>query len=223
MANFIGIRLSLSFLCRSGTAYLQAIYSQRLRIVLLLAASMIMYVGAAPDGSCGPELNPGFICNPPNCCNKNSYCRSKTESSSCGPNSGCVVEYSSIGACYGDTRTGSSPEGPTTPVCGSLAGNKKCDNNLCCSQYGQCGTTGAYCNKANGCQSQCKYTPAEITGIAFGALAGFGVLLIFAFFIVRCYSRHQGRKSVHRVSLRKRYTGFFLCCICPFKLHIIHC
>nr|C0HLV5.1 RecName: Full=Morintide mO6; AltName: Full=Morintide hevein-like peptide 2; Short=Mo-HLP2 [Moringa oleifera] len=28
-------------------------------------------------------------------------------------------------------------------------------NGLCCSQYGFCGTTSAYCSRANGCQSNC--------------------------------------------------------------------
>jgi len=45
--------------------------------------------------------------------------------------------------------------------CGSGAGNAKCANNLCCSQYGYCGDTSAYCG--TGCQSQC--TSAAPKGI----------------------------------------------------------
>ena len=37
--------------------------------------------------------------------------------------------------------------------CGRQAGGKTCPNNLCCSQYGWCGSTSDYCG--NGCQSQC--------------------------------------------------------------------
>ncbi len=38
--------------------------------------------------------------------------------------------------------------------CGSQAGNALCANDLCCSQYGYCGNTAAYCG--TGCQSQCR-------------------------------------------------------------------
>lgn len=37
--------------------------------------------------------------------------------------------------------------------CGTQAGGALCPNNLCCSQYGWCGSTSDYCG--NGCQSQC--------------------------------------------------------------------
>jgi chitinase len=37
--------------------------------------------------------------------------------------------------------------------CGSQAGGALCPNCLCCSQYGWCGSTSAYCG--SGCQSQC--------------------------------------------------------------------
>ena len=37
--------------------------------------------------------------------------------------------------------------------CGSLAGGALCSGGLCCSQYGYCGSTPAYCS--TGCQSQC--------------------------------------------------------------------
>jgi hypothetical protein len=38
--------------------------------------------------------------------------------------------------------------------CGKQAGGILCPNNLCCSQYGYCGDTSAYCDPP-GCQSQC--------------------------------------------------------------------
>nr|AMM76171.1 endochitinase [Drosera rotundifolia] len=37
--------------------------------------------------------------------------------------------------------------------CGSEVGGALCPNGLCCSKYGYCGTTSAYCGP--GCQSQC--------------------------------------------------------------------
>ncbi|XP_073012219.1 endochitinase-like [Typha latifolia] len=37
--------------------------------------------------------------------------------------------------------------------CGTQAKGAKCPNGLCCSRYGYCGTTSAYCGA--GCQSQC--------------------------------------------------------------------
>ncbi|KAL6709250.1 hypothetical protein ACN47E_001657 [Coniothyrium glycines] len=36
--------------------------------------------------------------------------------------------------------------------CGPKAGNQKCRQNKCCSQYGWCGTTNAYCRATSGCQ-----------------------------------------------------------------------
>ncbi|KAI5684045.1 hypothetical protein M9H77_05273 [Catharanthus roseus] len=49
----------------------------------------------------------------------------------------------------------------TREQCGRQAGNALCPNNLCCSQYGWCGTTEDYCG--NGCQSQCKTPPSGPT------------------------------------------------------------
>ncbi|XP_077248059.1 pathogenesis-related protein PR-4-like [Tasmannia lanceolata] len=40
--------------------------------------------------------------------------------------------------------------------CGRQAGDQTCAGNLCCSQYGYCGTTDDYCLPSNNCQSNCK-------------------------------------------------------------------
>ncbi|KAL8250056.1 hypothetical protein R6Q59_033749 [Mikania micrantha] len=40
-------------------------------------------------------------------------------------------------------------------TCGKQAGNALCSNGNCCSQYGYCGNTPAYCSPANKCQSRC--------------------------------------------------------------------
>ncbi|GAU50124.1 hypothetical protein TSUD_192450 [Trifolium subterraneum] len=46
--------------------------------------------------------------------------------------------------------------------CGSQANGARCPNNLCCSKFGFCGDTDAYCK--DGCQSQCKSsTPTPTT------------------------------------------------------------
>ncbi|PHU11713.1 Endochitinase [Capsicum chinense] len=46
--------------------------------------------------------------------------------------------------------------------CGRQAGGRACANRLCCSQYGFCGTTRAYCGV--GCQSNCGRYATDTTG-----------------------------------------------------------
>ncbi|XP_016545792.2 endochitinase 4 isoform X2 [Capsicum annuum] len=43
--------------------------------------------------------------------------------------------------------------------CGSQAGGALCPSGLCCSKYGWCGDTDAYCGPGN-CQSQCPGSPS---------------------------------------------------------------
>lgn len=43
--------------------------------------------------------------------------------------------------------------GSLAQQCGSQGGGAVCPNGLCCSKFGYCGTTSAYC--CSGCQSQC--------------------------------------------------------------------
>ncbi|PPS05046.1 hypothetical protein GOBAR_AA15626 [Gossypium barbadense] len=46
--------------------------------------------------------------------------------------------------------------------CGRQAGGRTCANNLCCSQYGYCGTTDDYCSPSRGCQTTYHYyNPAQ--------------------------------------------------------------
>ncbi|KAG0586460.1 hypothetical protein KC19_2G091900 [Ceratodon purpureus] len=64
--------------------------------------------------------------------------------------------------------------------CGSAAGGVQCANNLCCSQYGYCGQTSAYCG--TGCQSQCSYAAPKgvLPGrILFDYLGSNGVAITF--------------------------------------------
>lgn len=39
--------------------------------------------------------------------------------------------------------------------CGRQASGRTCPGNICCSQWGYCGTTADYCSPANNCQSNC--------------------------------------------------------------------
>ncbi|KAJ8759434.1 hypothetical protein K2173_006965 [Erythroxylum novogranatense] len=40
--------------------------------------------------------------------------------------------------------------------CGRQAGGRTCANNLCCSQWGYCGTSDDHCSPSKNCQSNCK-------------------------------------------------------------------
>ncbi|KAK9292753.1 hypothetical protein L1049_020733 [Liquidambar formosana] len=46
--------------------------------------------------------------------------------------------------------------GATAQQCGRQAGGRTCPGNICCSQWGYCGTTDDYCLPSNNCQSNCK-------------------------------------------------------------------
>ncbi|GMH10497.1 hypothetical protein Nepgr_012338 [Nepenthes gracilis] len=46
--------------------------------------------------------------------------------------------------------------GAAAQQCGRQAGGALCSNNLCCSQWGYCGSTDQYCSPAQNCQSNCK-------------------------------------------------------------------
>ena len=53
--------------------------------------------------------------------------------------------------------------------CGSQAGGATCPNNLCCSQYGYCGSTSAYCGA--GCKSgPCTSSSSSSTGSGVSAI-----------------------------------------------------
>lgn len=65
-----------------------------------------------------------------------------------------------IGTCgYGDTYCGSDcvSNCNATAECGQHADppGKTCPLNVCCSQYGFCGTSDEFCSTDNGCQSNC--------------------------------------------------------------------
>nr|AKF40631.1 pathogenesis-related protein 4-2 [Vitis pseudoreticulata] len=59
----------------------------------------------------------------------------------------------------------------TAQQCGRQAGGRTCANNLCCSQYGYCGTTAAYCSPSQSCQSNCQSGGGSSGGGGTGASA----------------------------------------------------
>ena len=109
------------------------------------------------DGKCGPKNN-NTICPDNKCCSKYGYCGETI--AYCG--AGCQSEFGTCADVVTSTRTttkkttttkGSTATGAlsTDGKCGSKNNNKVCPNNGCCSKYGYCGTTDAYCG--SGCQS----------------------------------------------------------------------
>ncbi|KAA8544910.1 hypothetical protein F0562_019695 [Nyssa sinensis] len=46
--------------------------------------------------------------------------------------------------------------GANAQQCGRQAGGQLCQNNLCCSQWGYCGSTDEFCLPSNNCQSNCR-------------------------------------------------------------------
>ncbi|KAF6173437.1 hypothetical protein GIB67_027132, partial [Kingdonia uniflora] len=46
--------------------------------------------------------------------------------------------------------------GATAQNCGRQVGGRTCEGNLCCSQWGYCGTSDDHCLPSNNCQSNCK-------------------------------------------------------------------
>ncbi|GAB4855366.1 Pro-hevein [Ancistrocladus abbreviatus] len=59
--------------------------------------------------------------------------------------------------------------GAVAQQCGQRAGGQTCPNNLCCSQYGYCGTTDQYCG--SGCQSNCQGGSSSDGGSTVGQSA----------------------------------------------------
>jgi len=110
------------------------------------------------DGKCGPKNN-NTICPNNGCCSKYGYCG--TSDAHCG--NGCEVNY---GRCNGSspivsttttTTTTTTTKPNTQPTasdqkCGPKNKNAKCPTGECCSKYGYCGLTNAYCG--TGCQSE---------------------------------------------------------------------
>jgi len=93
------------------------------------------------NGLCGGKNG---VCPDDLCCSQYGYCGSSDEY--CGK--GCQSEFGKCGKK--STNSTASKKVSTNGQCGG--NNGVCPDNLCCSQYGYCGTSDAHCGK--GCQSE---------------------------------------------------------------------
>jgi Chitin recognition protein len=96
---------------------------------------------------CGSQAG-GALCANNLCCSQYGYCG--TTKKYCGK--GCQSQCSGNSASLSSDDNSASLRS-SVRRCGSQGGGAVCPNNMCCSQYGYCGTTQDYCG--NGCQSQC--------------------------------------------------------------------
>ena len=197
MTNFVlGMIRSLS---PGGLHHRSSSSQPTLLLPVVVAAVFCLNVALVVDGdvdpsACGPGSPTGKKCDSGNCCSSANFCGTSAEH--CGP--GCQPSYSAPGLCTA-ANAGNAPSGPTSPVCGKGAPSRNCESNLCCSEYGFCGSTGDYCYKAKGCQNQCRYSPQEIADIVGGTLGGFAFLCVVAFGLFKLYRRHQGNKAINKV------------------------
>lgn len=105
--------------------------------------------------------------------------------------------------------------GSKAEQCGSQAGGAVCPNGLCCSKFGFCGNTDAYCGA--GCQSQCKSSPTPTTPTPSGGGNGgdVGRLLSSSLFDQMLKYRNDGRCAGHGfytydgfIAAAKSFSGF---------------
>lgn len=91
---------------------------------------------------CGRQAR-GRRCPNGLCCSQFGYCGSGSDYYGAGCQSQC-------------RRVNGNDTVPPVqaPQCGAQSRGRRCPDGLCCSQFGYCGTTGAYCGQ--GCQSQCR-------------------------------------------------------------------
>ena len=134
-----------------------------MRYIKFVLAAVALISSAAASKECGPGIG---SCKKGTCCSKYGYC-GKTDAY-CG--AGCQSSY---GICSASntkktTKKSSSKKSKTTAKKTTTNNNKKalktstngkcgpkngiCPNNKCCSKYGYCGTSDAYCG--SGCQSE---------------------------------------------------------------------
>ncbi|CAN1233558.1 Wound-induced protein WIN2 [Linum perenne] len=57
--------------------------------------------------------------------------------------------------------------------CGRQAGGQTCANNLCCSQYGYCGTTDDHCSPSKNCQATYHLYNPEQNGWNLNAVSAY--------------------------------------------------
>ncbi|CAK7329390.1 unnamed protein product [Dovyalis caffra] len=123
--------------------------------VILLLLSLSLGESQEQCGSqAGDAVCPGGLC-----CSQYGYCGTSDAYCCAGCQSQCRNCSGGGGRVVGGGGGGGNgylshiiPK--TQEQCGSQAGDAVCPGGLCCSQYGYCGTSDAYC--CAGCQSQCR-------------------------------------------------------------------
>ncbi|KAI5856013.1 hypothetical protein BZA05DRAFT_465151, partial [Tricharina praecox] len=123
-------------------------FSAPLFLTALLGAlvSTVLSQSESPDGSCGGTN--AFACTAAefgSCCSSSGFCGEGV--SYCG--AGCQATYSANATvCLSNPPSVDGSCGGTTgyTCTGSTWGG-------CCSKYGFCGTTAAYCSTVGGCQA----------------------------------------------------------------------
>ncbi|KAG2703638.1 hypothetical protein I3760_06G147500 [Carya illinoinensis] len=114
----------------------------------------LMLAGSTSAAQCGVQAG-GALCPNGLCCSQWGWC-GNTEAY-CG--TGCQSQCPSPPPPPSPSPPPPPPPSPP-PIpgqCGVQAGGALCPNGLCCSQWGWCGNTEAYCG--TGCQSQCPSPP----------------------------------------------------------------
>ncbi|KAG2315554.1 hypothetical protein Bca52824_018676 [Brassica carinata] len=114
--------------------------------LLLFLISSSLQFSSGEGEQCGIQAG-GALCPNGLCCSAYGFC-------------GTTKPYCKIPGCqsqcnYHPTPPGPPPPDPPDPIeqCGRQADGALCPNDLCCSAYGFCGNTEAYCGI--GCQRQC--------------------------------------------------------------------
>jgi hypothetical protein len=133
-----------------------------MRAPVLLISALVLFLSSIPMSdaqACGKFAN-DTKCADGLCCSQWGFCGSSDEY--CSPLQNCQPSY---GLCStiptsptSDSTSGAKPPamGPETlpfyTECGNTGGNQTCPDGGCCSEYGWCGTTAAYC-AVDSCQA----------------------------------------------------------------------
>ncbi|MDR3739319.1 MAG: hypothetical protein P4L40_09900, partial [Terracidiphilus sp.] len=118
------------------------------RVAVMALFALQLCSGLAQE--CGPLAN-GASC-PEGCCSQWGFCGATSDY--CSLDQNCQASY---GSCWTvDQAVDVAPAQPAEPAilteCGPTGGGAACEDGACCSPYGWCGTTEAYCAPDN-CQS----------------------------------------------------------------------
>ncbi|XXQ36796.1 NodB homology domain-containing protein [Plasmodiophora brassicae] len=135
--------------------------------MLLLLLLVTTVAGAAcegaprPDNRCGPWVS-GAGCPPGSCCSPHGWCG--TGSDYCNDESMCTPDRVAT-ACWAPPRPDNR--------CGTAVGNAGCRPGQCCSRYGWCGSSSAYCNEQSICPSVLMAGPHPPVPVTVGDVSVF--------------------------------------------------